>query len=373
MKLTVKKSIIQKIISHIEGIISIREIRSVLSNILMEANDQNITVTASDTNITLSITHSANILSSGSVTLPAKIFSQIINNLRGDNIYLNVLDGNSIHIQMSPDDKNSLLTLMGSPASEYPILPPFKHDESNAFKITSFLEGLDRVSFAMAKEDARYIFNGVYINKNNNKTELVATDGRRLSYTCLPEDENIPLSDSFILPYKTVKELQKLNREDQGQAYIYYDNKEKSLHIKKDNITITSKTIDGNYPDYNDVIPQKVDYKIELVKDELIAALQQVSVMGAEPSKQIRIQFKKDELKLYATTPDLGEAYDCIKIDYKGDYLEMAFNSLYLLESLKTFKSENILFGFSSPSSPAIIHNPNDKSTLNVVMPMNIL
>ena len=371
MKVKVNKTNIQKAISSIEGIISVREIRSVLSNILIEANQDQLVLTASNINITLSQPLLAEVSVPGSISLPARKLSQIINVIKGDSLYLESDKNNSVSIQNNPDSSGAQITLMGSPASDYPATADVSSDKYNPFSVPLFLKALDSTSYAMAKEDVRYVFNGTFIMTDKEKTLFVATDGRRLAFNGIDLKNPFPVKESFILPYLTVKELQKQSGES-GEGSVAFDNDNKRLCFKIGNLTIISKTIDGTFPNYKEVIPDKVEHELELKTEEFINAVNQVSIMGAEPSRQLKIKFDRDTLGLYASTPDLGEAQDNITIDYKGEGLEMAFNSYYLLEAVKSMDTETFKFGFSSSSSPAVIRRPDDDSLTAVIMPMNI-
>lgn len=372
MEFKIERNHFLKGLSKVESIISPRDIKSSLSNILVEVKDKTVTLTASDFEITLSTVLSGEVTRAGTIAIPARKLYQIVSELQTEEISLSVKnEDNNIKIKGASEKASPLVSLMGFSAEDYPLSPSIPDSDYKEIPKDLVIEMINHVAYAMAKEDARYVFNGLYIVPEGKMGNFVATDGRRLSLIRKEFPNTLPLEESIILPHKAVRELQKLT--DEGEVLsLAYNNADKRVHFKAGNTSLFSKTIDGNFPDYNQVIPKKVEYEILLNKENLESSMRQVAVMAAEPTRQVRFKFNQDNLYLHSSTPDVGEAEDNLAIDYKGEEIETAFNSRYIMEVLKVIESENVVLGISSSASPASIQRPGDKDFVAIVMPMKI-
>ena len=378
MKFRIEKSQLLKGLSKVESIISVREIRSTLSNILVEAEGGQLRLTASDFEITSSTVLPAEITQEGTTTIPARKLSQIINNLQAEEVSLNVTENNNVKINGLLKDESTYkgtgtrYDLMGFPSEDYPTIPPISEDEYTEISKNAIIEMFNKVSYAMAKEDARYVFNGLCIVPEGKIGTFIATDGRRLSLIRKEFPVEFPLADTVIIPHKTVHELQKLSDEE-GELNLAYNKTDKRIYFRIGNTTITSKLIEGNFPDYKQVIPQKIEHEIPMNKEVLENSIQQVAVMATEPTRQVRLSFDQNKLYLHASTPDIGEAEDSLVIQYSNEEkIETAFNSRYVIEVLKALETEEIVFGISSSSSPVSIQKPGNKDFMAIIMPMKV-
>ena len=371
MNFTIKKNVFQTGLTQIENIISIREIRSVLSNILIDAKKDSITLTSSDYELILSTTIPAKIQSPGKIMLPAKKLNQIINQLKTDEVSFIADENKKIEIKDSKLKSSAKITLIGLDGNEYPI-SDLKYD-NNYHKIPSklLLDAFHCTSYAMAKDDPRYVFNGMYIEPKGNDITFVCTDGRRLSLTKKTLPEPISLSEPIILPNKVIRELQRIINEEEF-IYIAYDDKNKKIHFKVSDTYLLSKLIDGNFPDYKKVIPKDIKYKFLINLEEFENSLQTVSIMAIEPSRQVRFNFKPNELQLIASTPDIGEAEAYVSLNYNEEEINTSFNSNYIKETLKAIKEEDFFIGISSYSSPIVIQRKQDENFISVIMPMKV-
>ena len=373
MEIKITKGLFLKGLSKVVNIIPAREIRSTLSNILIEAKNNNITLTASDFEITISIILKGEVIKDGAVAVPARMLSQIVNELQAEDISLSVVENNNIKIRGGISEKtNPRFSLMGFSTEDYPLVPPAPEDTYKEISKNLVTEMFNHVAYAMAKEDARYVFNGLYIIPEGKVATFITTDGRRLSLIRKEFPVELPFEESIILPHKTVREIQKLSDEE-GELSLAYNSTDKRIHIKVKNISITSKLIEGNFPDHKQVVPKKVEYEILINKEALENSIRQVAVMASEPTLQVRFSFEKNKLYLNASTPDIGESEDNLVIEYNNEEkIETAFNSRYILEILKVLETENIIFGISSSASPVSIQKPGDKDFMAIVMPMKI-
>lgn len=371
MKFKVDRQEFHRAIATVESIIPAREIRSIISNILIEAEQGRIILTATDLEMGIKTSLQVQTQEKGRLTLPAKKLSQAIREFRGSEILFQSDSEDRITIQDASGVSKARITLMGAPSDEYPVIPTLAEDRYTQFPVSIAIEMIKRTAYAMAEEDARYVFNGLYITSNGNKTSFVATDGRRLSRITREFPEPLPFKDGVILPNKAVREVQKL-MDASVEGKIAFDERERRVYFRLGSVDLITKLIDGQFPDYEQVIPRKVTSKVKLDRAALENSLRQVAVMAAEPSRQVRLIFNDNSLAISASTPDIGEAQDAISVDYKGEETAIAFNSNYLLDILKVIGVSEIAIGFSSSAAPAMTEDPADPDFVAVVMPMKI-
>ncbi|MDH5657367.1 MAG: DNA polymerase III subunit beta, partial [Spirochaetia bacterium] len=203
-----------------------------------------------------------------------------------------------------------------------------------------------------------------------NKVTFVGTDGRRLSKITREFPDILPFEKGIILPGKAVKEIQKLL--DSGEiGKIAFEPRDRRVYFRIGDVDLICKLIDGQYPDYEQVIPKKVEQTLKLNRNQFEQSIRQVAVMAAEPSRQVKFIFN-DGLILNATTPDLGDSQAYVQCEYSNEEITIAFNSGYLTDIIKSLNSDQIVLGFSSSSSPAVIKDPDDGDFISVIMPMKI-
>lgn len=371
MKFIVDRQDFHKALAKIEGIISSREIRSVVSNILIETAEDRLILTATDLEIGLKTYVSAQIENTGIIAVPARKLSQTIREFRFDRILLETEDDTRINILDASGKGRARTTLMGSPGEEYPGIPLLPDDRFQSLPGGLALEMIRKTGHSIAEDDARYVFNGLYLVNRESRTAFVGTDGRRLAKVEKEFPQPLPFDQGLILPGKAVRELQKhLSADLEGG--IAYDEKDRRLHFRLGDVQLSAKLIEGQFPDYDQVIPKKIEQRLTINRLELENTLRHVSVTAAEPSRQIRLTFSEQGITVLSQTPDVGESQDVINADYSGEEMTIAFNSYYLMDILRVLTSEEITLCFSSPSAPALILDPNDEFFISVIMPMKL-
>ncbi len=371
MKFTIDRTIFQKAISKVDSVIPSREIRSHLANILIEAKNNTLTLTASDFELVISTQLETNVSAEGKTTLPARKLSQVISELQSNEITVVLEKDMNVKIKSNSEKSNAVISLMSLSADEYPVTPTIEKEKFNSISIELFLKMMNYTSYAMAKEDARYVFNGMYFYSDDKQSTIVTTDGRRLSLYNSDVKKLFTTNEGIIVPYKTIREIQKLAT-DENEVSIAYDSVEKRVFFKFNNTYLSSKLIDGTFPDYQQVVPKKVAHELKINKLDFENAIREVAVMAAEPSKQVKFSFTENNIGIYANTPDLGEAQNNIEVKYSGEELEIAFNSRYLLEVLKIIETEEIIFGVTSSTAPTVIRRPEDVEFIAIIMPMKV-
>ena len=371
MKFQVDRAEFQKAISRVEGIISAREIRSVISNILVEAQDGKVTLTTTDLEIGIKTSLTGQVQEPGAITLPAKKLSQTVREFRSENMQFNAEADNRIMLMDAGGQSRAHITLIGAPADEYPRIPSLPDKKFTPFPAGVALEMMKKTGYAVAEEDARYVFNGLYIINKGTRVAFVGTDGRRLSKVERDFPEEPPFASGIILPNKAVKELQKL-LDSGADGRVAHDEKERRVYFRLGDVDLITKLIEGQYPDYQQVIPRKLDTELVFNRVNFEHSLRTVSVMASETSRQVRFTFSGDGLRLSSQTPDLGEAYDTLDVPYTGEEMTIAFNSHYVMDIIRVLDTEEIRLSFSNPSAPAVIRDPGDQEFVAVIMPMKI-
>ncbi len=370
MKFAVDRQQFLKAITTVDGIIPSREIRSVYSNVLIEADKGEAVFTTTDLEIALKTTLPITLEKKGSTTVPAKKLTQVIGNLDGDTIDVSVEGGELVIV--SPNAKTRpRMHLVTSPASDYPPTASAPESSFVDFSPAVLREMILRTHYSMAQDDSRYVFNGIFLKSVKNSLIVVATDGRRLSKVSREFSSPLPFKDGAILPAKAVKELVRLM--DAGEeARLSFDEKDKRVHFRIGRVDLVTKLIDGSFPDYEQVIPRKLDHKIRINRVDLERAIRQTAIVAIEPARQIRFAFSEGSLGFQASTPDLGGAESALDCEYNGPDMVIGFNSVYLMDVLKVIPGDDVMLGFSSPQSPCTIGDPADPDFLAVVMPMKI-
>ncbi len=371
MKFKVDRQEFHRAIATVDSIIPAREIRSIISNILIETEADRIILTATDLEMGIKTWLPVQAERKGKLTLPAKKLSQAIREFRGSEISFQSDSDNRITIQDASGVSKARITLMGMASDEYPQIPTLADDRYNEFPVGSAIEMIRRCAYAMAEEDARYVFNGLFITSDGTKTSFVATDGRRLSRILREFPQALPFKEGVILPNKAVREMQKL-LDSSEDGRIAYDERDRRVYLRIGRVDLITKLIDGQFPDYEQVLPKKLAHRVKLDRVALENSIRQVAVMAAEPSRQIRLSFADGALNIAASTPDIGEGQDTLAVDYSGEETTIAFNSNYILDVLKTIGASDVNVGFSSASQPAVVEDPTDPDFVAVIMPMKL-
>lgn len=370
MKFIVNKQNLLKALSSIDGIISSREIRSPIGNVLIESKKDGIDLTSTDLEMTLKTSTDANILEPGKILLPARKLSQTIREFRYENIEFHVEDL-KVRIHDADSKGRTEIEIMGSPADEFQVRMNQDKLKFVSLPPTLVAEMIDRTSYAVAEEDSRFAFNGLYIEDRDGRLNAVGTDGRRLSLATRKPAEIINTEGGIIVPVKAVRELRKLLSASDVFA-MAIEKSENTVHFRLKDVIFITRLIDSNYPDYMQVIPKKAEYSVVLNREDFRLAIKQASVLAAEPSRQIQLTFNKGEVRVTASTPDVGRVEDTVPCNFEGEPLTIAFNSSFLIDVLGVIKSEQVEMHLSSSSAPALMMDMEDLDFKAVIMPMRL-
>ncbi|MCH9609475.1 MAG: Beta sliding clamp [Chlamydiales bacterium] len=363
MKFVVSRAELAGLIRKIQNIVPQNAPIPVLSNFLIEANEGELVFTATDLTVGTRCQAQAKVYEKGSLSIPSKRFFQLVRELTDSSIEVLAADGEMAEIKSG----SSRFRLNGMDKNEYPLLPDLGEATKFTVKSDALKESLFCTSFAVSKEDSRFVLTGVLMRIIDGKAIFVGTDGKRLAKTEL----QIPLasdeSGEYILPIKAVDEIVK-NLSDGDDATIYLT--EDKVAVDVGDTLLVTKLLSGEYPDFEQVIASKSEKKVSLHREELIVLLRQISLFTNENSHSVRFTFVPGELILTANCADVGEGKVSMPVNYDGPKLEIAFNPFYFLDILRHSKDETVSLGVSDSYNPGIL--TDSTNSLFIIMPMRL-
>lgn len=334
----------------------------ILSNLLIEAINDELTITATDLTVGVRCYTEAKILEEGATTLPAKRLFQLIKELTAANLEIS---SNANEVTEIIAD-SSRFKLHGMNRNEFPSLPSLTGATELRMKQSDLREMLFRTAFAVSREDNRYVLTGVYFQIINGEATFIGTDGKRLARTRLSLDGDRTLNGNYIIPLKAVEEIMK-NLTDDGEATLFL--MADKIAVKMDQQIIISKLLSGDYPDVNRVIPERSELSVTLHREELMTLLRQISLFTGESNHSVRFAFSDGELQLTANTSEVGEGRVSMPVNYQGQKLDIAFNPNFFLDILRHTKAETVSMEMTDAYNPGVI---KDAKATYVLMPMRL-
>lgn len=334
----------------------------ILSHVLMELDGSNITLTATDLEVGLKTSLDCNVVEPGKITVPARKFFEIVKELRSGPIVVTSNERYRLNIVSGP----SSFDLAGMDSADFPVWSDHSSIETSETNTETLIRMMDKTLFAASNDESRFNLNGVLFERENNKTKLVSTDGHRLAV--IETDLLLPDETRFIAPKKGLVELKRFLENMKQKVSFGFE--KKNLIVKTERAMMTVRLIDGDYPDYNKVIPQTEGHKAFIDRNSFIQSLKRVGILTYDRSRGININLSEDELKLSVSNPDLGSAEDSITIDYKGDEVKIIINVLYLIDALNVISSEKVSVEYHKEGAPIIIKPCPEQDYFNIVMPM---
>jgi len=371
MKITIERSELIKSLGHVQSVVERRNTIPILSNVKIEAAEGRLTLNATDMDLDMVDSVGANVETPGAITVSAHTLYDIVRKLpEGSQVELNASgDG-----QMQLSAGRSRFTLSCLPTDEFPVLSGGELPHNFNVTAAELRSLIDRTKFAISTEETRYYLNGIYLHKADRDgvdvLRAVATDGHRLASVEAPlptGSENMP---GVIVPRKAVTELRKLIDESGDEVAISMS--ESKIRFSFDNAVLTSKLIDGTFPDYQRVIPSGNDKDMEVNCKLFSDAVDRVSAISSEKSRAIKLVLSSGLLALSASSPEHGSAEEEIEVTYEGDSVEIGFNSAYLLDITRQIEGDTALVSLADGNSPTILREMDDASALYVIMPMRV-
>jgi DNA polymerase-3 subunit beta len=363
MKFSVSKDKLLEGLSIVQNVVSTRTTLPILSNVLLQASEGQIRLTTTDLDVGVRGSVEAQVERSGATTLPARRLFSIVRELPAAEIYVDVDSKNLASIRSGP----SYFKILGLPEEEFPPLPRF--DDAKLFTIAQkdLKDGLKKTSYAISTDETRYVLNGTLFSFKDNKLTLVATDGRRLALVDLELEFPRSQEIDVIVPTKAVTELQRLVK-DEGDVKVSIGENQIAFEINQ--TLLVSKLIEGNYPNYRQVIPSEAKERITLERETLLNAVRRVALLASEKSNSVKLSFSKGNIDIVATTPEVGEARESLVAMYKGREFSIAFNPEFLMAPLRNLSTDEVYLDLIDEMSPGVIKIAGP--FLYVLMPMRL-
>ncbi len=368
MKLTIEKEQMINGLQSVQNVVSTRTTLPILSNVLLRAEGERLALTATDLDVTIACDVAAKVAKPGATTVPVKRLFGIVRELSSSELDLEVDDKNICSVRSGP----SFYRINGLSPDEFPPPQTFKDDKKVSLPQETIKGMLKKTSFAISTDESRYVLNGIFISLKEHKMSLVATDGRRLALV----DEEVDVSEQsygdFIVPAKTVNELNRL-LQDKGEFELRYAENHADFRLKDEAgraIQVTTKLIDGNYPNFRQVIPAETKERVALMREEFLHALRRAEIMTSEKANSVKLNFGGKKLEITANSPDVGEAKETLAVNYKGPDMAIAFNPKYMIDPLNALTEDEVFLELIDELSPGVlkINGP----FLYVVMPMRL-
>jgi DNA polymerase III subunit beta len=367
MNLTIAKEQLISGLQAVQNIVATRTSLPILSNVLLQAQENQLHLTATDLDVTITSTVEAQVKTPGAITLPVKKLFGIARELGHSELDLELGEKNACTIQSGP----SFYKILGLPAEEFPPLPRFKEERKVNLPQEKIRGMLRKTSFATSSDESRYVLNGIFLSLKEHKLTMVATDGRRLALAEEEVDVSEKSQGEIIVPTKAVNELNRL-LQDKGEMELKFSENQAAFHLTGDkgSTLLITKLIEGSYPNYRQVIPAETRERIALVREEFLHALRRAEIMTSDKANSVKLSLSRNNLAITANAPELGEARESIAINYKGKEMAVAFNPAYIIEPLNALSEEEVYLELIDELSPGVlkINGPY----LYVVMPMRL-
>lgn len=371
MRVTLERSNLLKSLNHVQRVVERRNTIPILSNVLLQADDGKLHLKATDLDLEVTETAAAVVEQAGATTVPAHMLYDIVRKLPdGAEVMLSKSDDSTLNINSG----KSQFKLQILPETDFPDLTAGEFSHTFRTQATALKGLIDRTQFAISTEETRYYLNGIYFHSVEDDGELVlravATDGHRLARAQIDAPVGSEGMPGIIIPRKAVGEIQRLLEDPDGSVTVELS--DTKIRLTLETLVLTSKLIDGTFPDYNRVIPAGNDKQLSLERTVFTSAVDRVSTVSSDRGRAVKLSISNDSLILSVNNPDSGSAEEEIAVGYANDDLEIGFNSKYLLDITNQLTSEETIFMLADSGSPTLIRDSVENGAIYVLMPMRV-
>ncbi len=345
----------------------------ILSNVLIEASEGHISLSTTNLDMGIRCRIKAEIKDPGAITLPVRRLATIVRELPSSDVALNTDSNHQTKIASG----GSTFKIMGIGQEEFPSLPAFTDERSFVMRQKDLIRMLKNVSYAQSSDETRYILNGVYFSFQEDKLNLVATDGRRLALIGKELEFPPEHAGNIIIPAKTVTELLRLL--DKGQdVKVAFNERQVAFEIGTDgesegladSIYLVSKIVEGNYPNYEQVIPKEVHQRIKIDRELLLQCVHRAALVTSDKSNTVRLKVADNHLEITASSPDFGESHETLAVEYDGPEVQVAFNPQFMMDPLKALSQDEVYLEIKDELSPGVFKTLDN--FICVIMPLRL-
>ena len=371
MKFKISRTIFFNTLSHLQGIVDKKNSLPILSNILIEAKENQLILTSTDMDISIIEKIACSVMEDGATTISSQILYDIVRKI-DDESEIEIISNDGKLLTLRSD--GSRFSLACLPKEDYPIIEQDNSGVDILVNSKILYKLIDKTKFAISNEETRYFLNGLYFNVTNdgksNIVTLVGTDGHRLAKFSHEINDKIDPISGVIIPKKTIYELSKLLSEIDDEVKISITSNK--IVFKVNDITFISKLIDGSFPDYKRVIPKDNKNILKINRDKLLSAVDRVSTIANEKSPVIKFKLIQDILNLNTINNESSTASEDLKISYEGDEIEIGFNSKYIMDIVNNLDDNEISILLKDNTSPIIAQEKSNNNLVYVLMPMRV-
>lgn len=372
MQFSIEKEVFLKALGRVQGIVEKRNTIPILSNVLIEAADEKIRLTATDLEVGMQASYPAEISSAGRITVSAKKLYEIVKELPEQAVNFKAKENGWIEIRCG----KSLFNIVGLSPEEFPYFP--NPAQGTYLEISSFQikEMIEKTAFSISTDESKYNLSGIFFNtltkENESFLRLVATDGHRLSLIQrkIKENEIPELIKGVIFPRKGIFELKKMA--DESDSIIEIGFMDNNAVVRRDQTVVIMRLVDGEFPDYNRVVPKNNELIATINRESLLHALRRMSILSSEKSRGIKLNLNHQSLEISSSNPEFGDAHEEIEVTYQGPDISIGFNARYLIDILQSLDQDEVELFLKDNLSPGLLQPKQDETYLAVVMPMRL-
>ncbi|MFT4179868.1 MAG: DNA polymerase III subunit beta [Thermomonas sp.] len=366
MRFSLQREVLLKPLAQVVNVVERRQTLPVLANLLVKVRDGQLSLTGTDLEVEMVSRTGVDDAQDGETTIPARKLFEIVRALPDGSKVTVSQTGDKVTVQAGRS-RFSLATL---PANDFPSIDEVEAAERVSVPESAMKELIERTAFAMAQQDVRYYLNGLLFDLRDAALRCVATDGHRLALCEATLEAGTGSKRQIIIPRKGVTELQRLL--EGGDRVLELELGKGHIRVKRDDVTFTSKLIDGKFPDYEAVIPIGADREVKIDREVLRAALQRASILSNEKYRGVRVEVSPGQLKISAHNPEQEEAQEEVEADTTVDQLAIGFNVNYLLDALSALRDEFVVLQLRDANSSALVRGADSHHARHVVMPLRL-
>jgi DNA polymerase-3 subunit beta len=368
MEITVKRDDIYSGLLKTQSIVEKRSTMPILSNVFLEAKGDKVRIRATDLEIGVDTTYPADVAREGSLTVPGKKLFEMVREMEAGELRLMKKGNNQLEIRSG----KAVFSILGLPSEDFPSFPSYEDKVFFKLQAKAISRMIEKTIYAVSTDEIRYTLNGVFLERTDDKLRMVATDGHRLSLIDLsdPSIKDMEMGKGVIIPRKGASELKRILED--GKEDLMVSIKEDSGVFKIGNTVLVMRMIEGEFPDYRQVIPKKGDKEAVVNRELLSRALRRVSILSSEKSRGVKLSFSKGQVEVSTANPEVGEASESIEAEFTGGDIGIGFNAKYMIDILNSIDEGDVRIEMKDELGPVQVRGLDGEEYLSIIMPMRM-